>query len=82
MKHITYASSKWSGETEHLRSLARAFADCPKTGDVNVESGQVVYTSSCDLGTHHICEQRQTIRACTLAQSRQSFRWLQEKEGM
>ena len=24
---ITYASSEWSGEAAHLRSLARAFAD-------------------------------------------------------
>ena len=25
--NITYASSEWSGEAAHLRSLARAFAD-------------------------------------------------------
>ena len=27
MKKIKYASSEWSGEAAHLRSLARAFAD-------------------------------------------------------
>ena len=41
MKNITYASSEWSGEAAHLRSLARAFADCTKRWD----SGQIVYTS-------------------------------------
>ena len=38
---------------------------------VNKGSGQIVYTSSCDLGTYRICEQRKTRRACTIAQSRQ-----------
>ena len=32
------------------------------------------YTSSYDLATYRICEQRKTRRACTFAQSRQSLR--------
>ena len=39
--------------------------------DVNEGSGQIVYASSCDLGTYCICQQRKTRRACTVAQSRQ-----------
>ena len=62
-------SSERPYEPAHWSSLALAFANCTKTRDVNVESGQVVYTSSRDLGTHHIFEQRKTLRACTLAQS-------------
>ena len=42
-----------------------------KRRDANEVSGQIVYTSSCDLGTYHICEQQKTRRACTFAQSRQ-----------
>ena len=45
MKNITYASSEWSGEAAHLRSLARAFADCTKRWDIDEGSGQIVYTS-------------------------------------
>ena len=30
MKNVTYTSSEWSDEAAHLRSLARALADCTK----------------------------------------------------
>ena len=45
-----------------------------KRRDVDEGSGQNVYTSSRDLGTYRIFEQRKTRRACTFAQSRQSLR--------
>ena len=45
MKNITYACSEWSGEAAHLRSLARAIADCTKRWDIDEGSGQIVYTS-------------------------------------
>ena len=32
---VTYASSVESGETAHLRSIARAFANCTKRRDVD-----------------------------------------------
>ena len=41
-----------------------------KRRNVDEGSGQVVYTSSCDLVTYRICEQRKTKQACTFAQSR------------
>ena len=34
-----------------------------KRRDVNKVSGQIVNTSSCDLGTYRICEQQKTRRA-------------------
>ena len=37
-----------------------------KRRDVDESSGQIVYTSSCDLGTYRICEQQMIRRACTL----------------
>ena len=48
-----------------LHSLARAFADCTKKMDEDEGSGQIVYTSSCDLGIYRICEQQMIRRACT-----------------
>ena len=53
MKNISYASREWSGEPAHLRSLARAFADCTKMK----ARANLFYTSSYDLATYRICEQ-------------------------
>ena len=36
-----------------------------KRRDVDERSGQIVYTSLCDLGTYRICEQQMIRRACT-----------------
>ena len=35
-----------------------------KRRDVDESSGQIVYTSSCDLGTYRKCEQQMIKRAC------------------
>ena len=48
-----------------LHSLARAFAGCTKKMAVDEGSGQIVYTSSCDLGFYRICEQQMIRRVCT-----------------
>ena len=48
-----------------LHGLARAFADRTKKMDVDEGSGQIVYTSSCDLGINRICEQQMIWRFCT-----------------
>ena len=45
MKNITYASSEWSDEAAHLRSLPRALLIALNRRDVNEGSGQIVYTS-------------------------------------
>ena len=81
MKNITYASSEWSDEAAHLRSLARAFAVCNKKKGCKWRLRPNCLYQLCDLGTYPICEQRKTRRACTLAQSRQSLRWLHWKKG-
>ena len=53
------------GELAHSHSLARAFADCTKKSDVDEGSGQIVYSSSCDLGIYRICKQQIIRRDCT-----------------
>ena len=42
-----------------------------KRRDVDEGSGQIVYTSSCDLGIYRKCEQPMIRRACTFTLSRQ-----------
>ena len=68
--HVIYVLSHMRAANDQaslhiLHGLARAFADCTKKMDVDEGSGQIVYTSSCDLGIYRICEQQMIRRVCT-----------------
>ena len=74
LSHIRAAKNQAS---LHIRTVSpEPLLIALKRRDVDEGSVQIVYTSSCDLGTYRIFEQQKTRRACTFAQSRQSLCWL------